>query len=184
MSTVPVEATNMKSAHINGRGLRLALALAAAGGAFGVNSHAATSTSNLAVSAEINASCLITVTPLAFGNYDPITGVAVNGTGSVATNCTLGSSPVITLGQGATPASGSTEATPLRQMASGANRLTYFLYQDSGHGIIWGNTPTSGQSDPATGTFHTPLIIYGVITANQNMPAGNYSDTVVATVTY
>ena len=120
MSIVQVE-TTMKTLHVNGRALRLVLAsaLVAADGAFGVNSHAATNTGNLPVNAIVNASCTISTSPVAFGEYDPIVtnkSVALDGAGTVTTTCTLGSAATITLGQGANAAAGSSDAIPVRQI--------------------------------------------------------------------
>jgi spore coat protein U-like protein len=188
MPTAQVETTTMKATHVNGRALRLAVALvlAAAGGAFGVNSHAGTDTATLPVSAQINATCTISTVPLAFGNYDPIVDnktAPLTGTGFVSTICTIGSAVTITLGQGANPAGGSTDTVPLRQMASGANRLAYFLYSESTRITVWGNTVLTGKTDTGTGAA-SQLTIYAAVTGGQNKPVGSYTDTVVATVTY
>ncbi|MGH8549455.1 MAG: Csu type fimbrial protein [Methylococcales bacterium] len=146
----------------------------------------ATATSNLSVTATVTANCTIATNTLAFGNYDPIVAnaaSALNGTGSVTITCTNGSSATITLDQGANPGGGSTNAIPLRRMTDGSNFLSYFLYQNSSRTTVWGNTAGTGVAATGTGTaaIHT---VYGQVTAAQNLPAGNYSDTVVATVTF
>jgi spore coat protein U-like protein len=61
--------------------------------------------------------------------------------------------------------------------------LSYFLYQDSGHSTVWGNTAGTGKDDTGDGTAKA-LTVYGVIPKNQNLPASSYTDTVVATVTF
>ena len=184
MLTAQVEITRMKTTHFNGPALRLALASALA--AFGANSHAAQVTGNLTVSADVNASCTISTSAVAFGEYAPIVtnkSVALNGQGTVTTICTYGSAAKITLSQGANPAGGSSDTAPLRQVASGANRLPYFLYQDTGRSTVWGNTAETSKSDTGTGSTSS-LPVYGQIPANQFKPAGNYADTVVATVLF
>jgi spore coat protein U-like protein len=178
----------MKTIHFNGHALRVVLASAlAAASAFAVNSHAAQQdTATLTVSATVNASCTISTAAVAFGSYDPIVSnksVALNGQGTVTTICTKGSAAKIILSQGANAAGGSSDATPLRQMASGAARLPYFLYQDTGRSIIWGNTTATARSDTGTGLAST-LTVYGQIPANQFKPVGSYADTVVATVSF
>jgi spore coat protein U-like protein len=178
----------MRTTHVNDRALSLALALifAVLGGAFGVNSEAGTDTTNLPVTAEINANCTISTGPLEFGNYDPIVdnkSSPLNGTGFVTTTCAIGSAVTITLGQGANPAGGSTDTVPLRQMASGANRLAYFLYSEPTRITVWGNTALTGKADTGTGA-PSQFTIYGAVTGGQNKPVGSYTDTVVATVTY
>jgi spore coat protein U-like protein len=164
----------------------LVLVSAIALAAVSLGSHAAgTATSDLGVSASIAANCTISTSPVAFGAYDPITAnktAALNGTGSVTTTCTSGSAVTVTLGQGVNPV-GDVDAAPVRQMASGANRLAYFLYSNTGRTTVWGNTAPTGMADTGTGATST-LTVYGAITANQNQPTGDYLDTVVATVTF
>ncbi|MEH1872450.1 Csu type fimbrial protein [Nostoc sp.] len=145
---------------------------------------AGTATSNLGVSALVTANCTISTTPVAFGNYDPIGANAstdLNGTGSVATTCTNGSSVVITLGQGSNADTGSTDAVPLRRAMSGSNYLSYSLYSDSARTTVWENT--TGVAVTGTGT-PVSNTVYGKMVAGQNVPIGSYTDTVVATVTY
>lgn len=179
----------MKTLQFKGRALNLALAsiLAVAGSAFGVDSYAGTATANLDVSATITANCTISTAPLAFGAYDPIVANAagaLDGTGTVTTTCTNGSAATVTLGQGANADTGSTDAIPLRRMNDGGtNYLSYFLYSDSGRTTVFGNTDVTGKGETGTGgTVNTT--VYGRVTGGQNKPAGNYTDTVVATVTF
>jgi len=90
----------------------------------------------------------------------------------------------LTLGQGSHANTGSSDAAPLRRLQdSGSNVLTYSLYQDSGRNTVWGNTALTGVSHTGTGSA-TSVTVYGQIAAGQNVPAGNYSDVVVATVTF
>jgi spore coat protein U-like protein len=178
----------MKTIQFKSRAVNLALAaiLAVAGSAFGVDSYAGTDTATLNVSATITANCTIDTTPLAFGAYDPIvahTATALDGTGTVTTTCTDGSAVHITLGQGTYPAGGSTDTVPLRQMASGDNRLAYFLYSNDQRTQVWGNDTESDVADTGTG-LESVLTIYGSVPSGQNLPAGTYTDTVVATVTF
>jgi spore coat protein U-like protein len=148
---------------------------------------AATATANLTVSATIANTCTISTAALTFGAYDPIVANAtspLNGTGTITTTCTTGASPVITLGQGLHAGTGSTDPAPIRRMNTGSNYMGYALYQDSGHATVWGNT--SGTSPAAvTGTgLAQNTTVYGQVSAGQDLPAGTYNDTVVATVTF
>lgn len=162
--------------------VRTAVAMAFAG--LALDGHAGTSTANLDVTATISANCTISTTAVAFGAYDPIVtnaSAAKDATGTIVTTCTTGSSPTITLGQGANAATGSTAAVPIRQMASGTNRLGYELYSEATRTTVWSNT---GVATPtASGTAQTNTV-YGRIPGAQNKPTGSYSDVVVATVTF
>lgn len=153
---------------------------------FAMNASAATETANMTVDATISANCTISTTAVNFGAYDPIVthkSTALTGTGSVTTTCTNGASAYITLGQGSNAATGSTDAAPERQMASGTDRLAYQLYSESTRTTVWGNTSTTGLADTGTGAESTKTV-YGSVAAGQNMPAATYTDTVVATVTF
>ena len=148
---------------------------------------AATQTANLPVTATVSANCAISTSAVAFGAYDPAVvnaSAALDGTGSVLVTCTSGASTTVTLGQGANADTGSTTAVPLRRMKDGGtNYLAYFLYSDSGRTTVWGDTGGTGLAHTGTGS-QASLTVYGRVTAGQNVPTGNYSDTVVATVTF
>jgi spore coat protein U-like protein len=151
------------------------------------STDAATQTANLSVTASVAASCSISTAPVAFGAYDPVTtnaSTALNGTGTVNVTCTTGASTTVTLGQGANPGAGSTDAVPARRLGDGATHfLTYSLYSDSGRTTVWGNTAGTGLANTGTGS-QVALTVYGAVAAGQSVPTGSYSDTVVATVTF
>ncbi len=152
-----------------------------------VSAFATTATDNMTVTASVTANCTISAGALSFGAYDPITAnhsSPLNGTATLAVTCTSGALPTITLGQGSNAHSGSTDAAPLRQMIDGGTDvLGYFLYQDSGHSTVWGNTLATSAGYTGTGSS-TNVTVYGQVTAAQNVPAASYSDTVVATITF
>jgi spore coat protein U-like protein len=153
-----------------------------------------TATANLAVSATVSQVCTITTAPVAFGAYDPIVTnntAVLNGTGGVTVTCTKGASGVwvgLAAGGNSANAVGTTRA-----MNTGTNYLSYELYKDSGRSLVWGNTTASGASGTGqTVTFSSgagltnpaTMTVYGQVPAGQNVPAGSYGDTVVATVNY
>jgi spore coat protein U-like protein len=148
---------------------------------------AATQTANLPVTATVSANCAISTAAVAFGAYDPAVvnaSAALDGQGSVLVTCTSGASTTVTLGQGSNADTGSTAAVPLRRMKDGGtNFLGYFLYSDTGRTTVWGDTGGTGLPHTGTGSQAT-LTVYGRVTGGQNVPTGNYSDTVVATVTF
>lgn len=149
-------------------------------------SNAATQTANLDVSATVSASCTISTAAVAFGTYDPVVTnatSALDATGTVTTTCTNGSSVTILLGQGANADSGSTDAAPARRMISGTDYLNYQLYSDTARTVVWGNDATTDVAETGTGTA-VSTTVYGSVPAGQNVPAGSYTDTVVATVSF
>jgi spore coat protein U-like protein len=150
------------------------------------SAFAGTATSNMAVSATVSANCTIAAGALAFGAYDPIVANAaapLPGTATINVTCTNAASTTITLDQGLNPAGGSTNAAPLRQMASGGSFLSYGLFQDNAHSITWGNTAGTGVVYTGTGVAGS-VTVFGQVPATQNVPSGTYNDTVVATITF
>jgi spore coat protein U-like protein len=144
---------------------------------------AGSATANLAVSAIINSNCTITTLAVGFPAYDPIvTHAAANddsSSGSVTITCTKGASTTIGLGQGLNY-SGS------NRMADGsANFLTYGLFQDAGRTKAWGNAaPNLPPAHIAADKNPLVVPVYGRIPSAQDLPAGTYNDTVVATVNF
>jgi spore coat protein U-like protein len=169
---------------MNGMGIRVlrvavGTAVAAAYLAYGPAS-AASATANLAVSATVTNNCTISTQPLAFGAYDPVGAHAaadLDGVGTVAVACTKGTAPTIGLGGGANSSGG------LRRMHDGSsNYLTYEMYLDSNRTTVWGNAGAGLLSAPAKAARN--FTVYGRVTGNQDVPAGSYGDTVVATVNF
>jgi spore coat protein U-like protein len=101
----------------------------------------------------------------------------------VTTNCTNGAYAVITLSQGSYPATGSSDTAPSRRLKNGGsdNYLSYTLYKDYQKTLIWPSSDSNGIFSDGTEQSTT---VHGEITPGQNVPAGTYTDTVVATVTY
>lgn len=139
---------------------------------------AATSTATFQVSANVTATCLISATNLAFGAYS---GAVANASSTVSVTCT--NTTPYNVGLDAGTSSGSTVAT--RKMTGpGGALLAYSLSRDSAHTLNWGNTVgTDTQTGSGSGSAQT-LTVYGQVAANQFVAAGNYTDTITATITY
>jgi spore coat protein U-like protein len=143
---------------------------------------AQTATATLSVSATVAKNCSIATTAVAFGNYDPVVANAtspLDGTGTVVVTCTKGAGTRIDLGLGAN-ASGTT-----RRMSGGTDFLSYELYQNSSRSTVWGSGVAAGETvvtapSKAARTF----TVYGRVPAGQDVAAGPYNDTVVATINF
>lgn len=151
------------------------------------SAYAATNSSNMNVIAKVKNKCLITANTLDFGEYDPISAnssAALDGASTLSVKCANYVCATITLGQGNNPASGSSDPVPLRRMKDGStNYLSYKLYQNNARTTIWGNT--LGTGEPYTGTGSTTSVnVYGRVDGGQSVPPGDYSDVVVATITF
>jgi len=139
---------------------------------------AQTSTTNMAVSADVSTVCSLSTTPLAFGEM-ALTG-ATPGTATISVTCTGGGAYTVGLGNGLH------NVAAQRNLVSGVNVLAYDLFQDSARGTRWGDTGAgliSGTGNAAA----QALTVYGAITTGQAVVADNgtpYTDTILVTLTY
>jgi len=141
---------------------------------------AATATGTFAVTATVVKACSISATALAFGNYDPTTAAPDDATSTISVNCTNGTQYNVGLNAGTGPSATVTS----RKMTDGFVALNYAIYRDSARATNWGNTVgTDTVSATATAT-PASLTVYGRIPAGQNVNAGNFADTITATITY
>jgi spore coat protein U-like protein len=127
--------------------------------------------------------CAVAATPLAFGNYTATDTSPNDAQSTVNVTCAAGLDYSIALNKGTTTGA----AVDDRMMTDGgSNTLSYVLYNDSGHGTIWGDgTGTTQTVGPETGDGTLqPYTVYGRIPAGQYVASGGYTDTVTVTVTY
>lgn len=157
-----------------------AAALATGGAAVAQAQEAA----NLDVSTTVVASCTIGTTALAFGDYDPINPAALDGTGTVTVTCTQDAPVAITLGQGVNAGGTSTEAAPERRLTDATNFLTYSLFSNTERTTEWTNDAAGNVATTGTGAAEDHTVFGRIDGAQSTAPAGAYTDTVVATVTF
>ena len=175
---------------LNQNKLKLAIVSAMLVGSAGFSTaiFAGTAADNMAVTTDVGISCTIAVADLTFSGYDPTYGVDNDSTGSVTSTCTMGGAVVLTLGQGSSAESGSTDAAPIRRMVgqSAGNAgtfLAYGLFQENGRTTVFGNTSATGDSFAATGGADVTTV-YGRIPKNQAAAIGSFVDSVSVTLTY
>ena len=134
-------------------------------------------------------SCSVSATGVAFGSYQPLSGLASNSTGTITVTCNPGVvsllvSYTIQLGTG----SGGSFAA--RSMDASGSHLMYQLYRDALDTQIWGDG-TSGTYTvtdqyllgillPVTRTYSC----YGAIPARQSVNVGVYGDELSVLITY
>ena len=123
--------------------------------------------------------CSVTTTSISFGVYDVFDTVPLASTGSLTIRCFWAPTVAVWLGKGNAPTNNP------RQMASGANRLSYNLYLDAAHTAIWGD-PSPNHYDTGLVWWRSPatVTIYGLVPAGQDVPAGTYLDTVSVTINF
>jgi spore coat protein U-like protein len=144
---------------------------------------AADASTSLSVSASVSNNCLISTTALTFAPYDPVVANAtadLDGTGHVVVACTKGAAPTIGLGTGSSASGGQ------RRLADGSgNFLTYDLYKDAGRSTAWASSGGGLLTTPiAPSKVARDFTVYGRVAGSQDVPAGSYADTVVATVNF
>ena len=164
--------------------LKLAsLALAIMGFASAPTSFAATASGSMTVTANVLSSCVVSSTPLNFGNYAMGT---VDSNAFITVTCTPDiSSYNVALDSG----TGSGATTSARKLTtSTGSTLNYTLYRNSGRSLNWGNVSGTDTVTEAFGAVVSAaaksFTVYGRIPADQIPGVGVYGDTVQVTVNY
>lgn len=134
------------------------------------------------VSAQGGASCTISVTSVALGSYNVFSSTAVDSTGTIDYSCNNNAHNIsISLSQGS-----SSSFSP-RTLRKGSETLYYNLYRNAARTDIWGDgtggTSVYTRGNPPNNTT-VSLTIYASIPAQQDVSAGNYSDTVSAVINF
>lgn len=142
-------------------------------GLFAANSSvvAATDTTSFKVKITVQESCKFTnAKDISFDVLDRSTNVNKTADGQLDITCTLGTPYKVALaGNGKMIKTGSSSS------------IAYNLYQDSNNTVVWDQqTLLSNTGDGAS----QKLPVYAKLSGNTNVEAGDYLDTVVATVTY
>ena len=134
-----------------------------------------------ALAGRAEAACTISTTAVSFGTYNVFNASATAANGTVTYHCgSADHNIVIDLSTGS-----GTYAT--RTLKKVAENLNYNLYRDAAFATVWGDgSGTTGHytiGNPPNNT-DVNLTVYGRITALQDVSAGAYSDTVVATINF
>ncbi|MBP0615841.1 Csu type fimbrial protein [Jiella mangrovi] len=137
---------------------------------------ASTATGSLTVSANVAANCLVVAQDLDFGTAGLI-DADISAEADLDVTCTPGASYAIAMGAGLY-SDGSTR----RMRSTAGDYVSYGLYNDSGGAVAWGDG-TSSDTLGGTGVGEETVPVYGIVPPQSAAP-GNYSDTVVVTITY
>lgn len=141
-----------------------------------------TATATFTVSLTLQANCSITANPLSFGTAG-VLSTAINQQTTVAVTCT--NTTPYNVGLDAGGVTGSTVASRLLAGTTTGNTGTtvaYQLYQDAGHGTVWGNTQ---GTDTVAGTGNgsaQSITVYGQVPSQATPRPDTYQATVTATV--
>lgn len=137
-------------------------------------------TAQFRVSATAVEACTVTVTDLAFGNYDMLDPAPTDAVAAVSVACTIDA--VYHVGLSAGTGAGATVSQ--RSMQREGQSLRYGLFSDPGRQVVWGNTVgVDALAGVGTG-MATEHAIYGRIEPRQPIRSGHYADIVTATLFY
>lgn len=136
-------------------------------------------TASLAVSATVERTCSVSVSPVAFGSVRP--GEAREASGSLEVACTPGTAWTASADVGTGP--GASHAR--RKMSGSRGQIAYSLYP-AGERNPWGDGSGSSATIGDTGTGERRSYpIRGRISGGQDdLPSGEYSDLVTVTISY
>ncbi|HLI12670.1 MAG TPA: spore coat U domain-containing protein [Alphaproteobacteria bacterium] len=150
--------------------------LAAAAGA--IPAEATTATTSFQVTANVQSSCTVSATAMAFGTYSLTSGNTA--TSTITVTCTNGTKATIALDNGQNGGRGGSFGTRAMS-AGGSNYLGYDIYTSTAYTTVWNTTNT--QTVTSTGS-PVNLTAYGRLPSGQAPATGSYTDTVTVTATF
>ena len=134
-------------------------------------------TSTFTVTALVQATCQISVTPVPFGQYS---GAEVDLSGAVTVLCTNTTSWYINMDDGLNADAGSQP----RMAGPGGAVLSWSKFLDAAHTQYWGNTDNSDGLGGTGNGINQTYTIYNQLFGTQYPTPGAYSDSVMVKVTY
>jgi spore coat protein U-like protein len=160
----------------------IATALVVAG--FAGNANAANLTDTFEVKIKILETCsVLTASDIDFGSTIPTAGGQIDRTGTINVQCTNGTDYTLALNGG-----GGSDTAARRMVGPGASTIGYQLFQDTGRSSVWGTVADGEQVDGVGNglgtTYQNSHTVYARAFLVGNEPAGDYTDTVTATLTF
>jgi spore coat protein U-like protein len=140
---------------------------------------ALTTTFAYTATATVLKSCNVSATNLNFGVFGNLRA-AIPGQSGLSVQCSNGAGYSIGLNGGNAGAADPTQ----RKMTSGANAITYGLYQDSASTLPWGSNVGANVVNGTGTSVLQPYSVYGLVPIQATPPPGTYTDNIVVSVTY
>ena len=128
-------------------------------------------------------SCTVdSVTPVAFGNYDPDSPIPLTSTGQLLFSCKPANQQMtVKISIGPSAVSGSIADRAMRELG-GSDQLHYNLFQDQRGTILWGDGIRGGSAAFVTGSKSFSVQIYGIARNAQQVGVGIYADALRITI--
>ena len=117
----------------------------------------------------------LTVTALAFGNYDVYNATPTDSAGTISYSCPPPTTPTVTIDAGQAFANGRRRMT----LAGGTDWVSYDIFVDAARNTVWSSTPVSV---PAGNGVSVPY--YARAFELQDVSVGSYSDTLIVTFNF
>lgn len=140
------------------------------------SAEAGVDTATFQVSANVQATCVISVAPMSFGTYTGLTATATTTISVVCTNTTP-----YTIGLDAGVGVGCSESLRCLTQQGGTAQIEYSLYHDAAYSNVW--TSTNVHNGVGTGVSQA-ITIYGRARGEQFVEPDPYYDTVTATINF
>ncbi|BAN27254.1 Csu type fimbrial protein [Caballeronia insecticola] len=134
------------------------------------------------VSATVINDCTLAATNINFGTAGVLNGT-LNATGTLSVACTSNDPYSIALSAGS--GSGASVADRRMTKSGGSEQVRYQLYQNAAYTTPWGDGIGGTSAVTGTGSGSSQAItVYARVLPQTTPSAGNYSDTIIATITY
>lgn len=162
--------------------LAICIAFPLSGAGFASAAIAAVATTTIPVTATVIDSCTVDAAPLAFGNYNGISGGMLDAVATITPTCTSGTAYTVALDAGQGSA-----ATQIARKLTGPDgaALNYGIFTDAARSTVWGDgTAGTGWKVGAGAGVAQPVMMYGRVPAAQAAMVGAYADTITVTLTY
>jgi spore coat protein U-like protein len=129
-----------------------------------------------ATAAEAAPSCKsLTVTALAFGNYNVYAAAPLDSAGTIGYSCPPPTVPFVSIDAGLAFGNGTRRMT----RSGGGEWLAYEIFVDAARSVVWSSTPVGV---PAGNVVTVPF--YARAFALQDVSVGSYSDTLIVTFNF
>lgn len=122
------------------------------------------------------ADCNVSSNGVSFGNYDVFVMNHTDSVGTLTVNCNVDTPYILKLD------TGSSGNFSQRKMLNGVDYLVYNIYIDAARTLVWGDGTGGGVTKSGQTGATEQHTLYGRIPAKQNVPVGNYLDTIIATI--
>ena len=139
----------------------------------------------LFLSIKAHSACTVTTTGINYGTYDVFSTNPTDSTGAITITCNEAPPAIVTISIGPSPNSGRFNPRMMRHSSLG-DLLNYNLFTDASRTVIWGDGTQGTSTVIRRVTRGRPwnATVYGRIPAGQDIPMGQYGETLTVTISW